>query len=180
MRITVSGPPGSGTTNLGTGLAERLKCKYVSAGDVFRAHAKARGMDLLEFSSLCESDPDVDKAIDDDQKRIAAENENIVLEGRLAGYMVDFADIRIYLYASPDCRARRIVDREDKSYETAKHETEVREESERKRYYEYYNIDIANLSVYDIIVNSEKWGKEEIADYVLSEIENFKKHKGLK
>ena len=166
MRITVSGPPGSGTTTLSRAIAEKHNLKFVSAGDIFREHVKASGLDILDFSKLCESDPKVDKAIDADQKRIGETTDDIILEGRLAGHMVSNADLRIWILASIDCRAARIADREEKSYEKAFSETKAREQSERDRYKSYYGIDIDDLSIYDMVINSEKWGKEELAQVV--------------
>jgi cytidylate kinase len=70
MRVTVSGPPGSGTTSLSKKLSETFSFKFISAGEVFRSLAKERGMDLIEFGKLCESDPEVDRLIDERQKEI--------------------------------------------------------------------------------------------------------------
>ena len=166
MRITVSGPPGSGTTTLSRAIAEKHGLKFVSAGDIFRAHVKASGLDIIEFSKRCESDPAVDKAIDADQKRIGESSNDIILEGRLAGHMVSNADLKIWISASLDCRAERIAEREVKKYDKALSETKAREKSEKDRYKSYYNIDIDDLSIYDLVINSEKWGKEELAEVV--------------
>jgi len=166
MRITVSGPPGSGTTSLAKAIAEKYGIRLVSAGDVFRQNAAERNMDLLSFSKLCESDPSVDKKIDADQKKIGEENSDIIIEGRLAGHMVSNADLRIWVLASADCRAHRISDREEISYEIARHDTDIREKSECDRYMKYYGIDIRDLSIYDLVISSEKWGKEELAQVV--------------
>jgi cytidylate kinase len=173
MRITVSGPPGSGTTSLAKAIAEKYGIRLVSAGDVFRQNAAERNMDLLAFSKLCESDPSVDRKIDEDQRKIGEENSNIIIEGRLAGHMVRNADLRIWVLASSDCRAHRISDRENISYEVAKHDTDIREKSECDRYKKYYHIDIHDLSIYDLVISSEKWGKEELAsvvDYAIGKI----------
>ena len=175
MRITVSGPPGSGTTTLSRAIAEKHGLKFVSAGDIFRAHVDESGMDILEFSKLCESDPSVDKAIDADQKRIGESSDNIILEGRLAGHMVSNADLKIWILASLDCRAARIAEREEKPYEKAFSETTTREKSEKDRYKSYYDIDIDDLSIYDLVINSEKWDKKELAevvDFAISRIKN--------
>ncbi len=166
MRITVSGPPGSGTTSLAKFISEKYSLQIISAGEVFRTLAAEKGMDLIDFGKLCEKDPHVDKQIDERQKEIGESESDIIIEGRLAGHMVKNADLKIWILASADCRAHRISDREDISYEKAKHDTDIREKSECDRYLKYYNIDINDLSVYDLVISSEKWGKEELASVV--------------
>ncbi|MBP2133145.1 cytidylate kinase [Methanomicrobium sp. W14] len=174
MKITISGPPGSGTTSLAKYLSSKYSFELISAGEVFRSLAREKGVSLIEFGELCEQNPDVDRLIDEKQKEIGESKENIIIEGRLAGRMVGNADLRVWIAASPDCRAERIAEREGVSFESAKSETFVREKSESERYKKYYNIDICDLSVYDLVISSEKWGKEELARVVDSAVENLK------
>ncbi|RLE58590.1 MAG: cytidylate kinase, partial [Thermoprotei archaeon] len=64
MRITVGGPPGSGTTTFSKELAKRLSLRYVYAGEIFRKEAKRRGLTLEEFSRLAEENPEIDRSLD--------------------------------------------------------------------------------------------------------------------
>jgi cytidylate kinase len=166
MRITISGPPGSGTTSLARYLAEKHEYQLISAGEVFRSLAAEKGMDLGEFGRLAEHDPAVDKMIDARQKEIGEANDDIVIEGRLAGMMVDNADLRIWVAASIACRAERIADRDGLPLSEAELLTEERERCEALRYEKYYGIDINDLSVYDLILRSEKWGRVELGAIV--------------
>ena len=59
-------------------------------------------------------------------------------------------------------------------FEASKAETIVREKSEAERYRKYYGIEINDLSIYDLVINSEKWGREELAFVVNTAIENIK------
>lgn len=162
MRITISGSPGSGTTSLGKALAERHGLRYLSAGEVFRSLAKEHGMDLAAFGKLAEENPEIDLKIDARQKEIGEASDDIILEGRLAGWMVENADLKILLYASPDCRAERIAERENLTSEEACAATVDREACEAARYMEYYEIDIVDPSPYDIVINSETFNQEEV------------------
>ena len=158
MRITVSGLPGSGTTSLSRYLAERHGFTMISAGEVFRQLAKEHNMELARFGDLARNDSSYDKMIDARQKEIAEANNNIVVEGRLSGWMVDNADLKIWIYAPIGCRIKRIVFRDQVAdEETAKSLTLEREQCEADRYRSYYNIDINDLSIYHIILNSEHW-----------------------
>lgn len=157
MRITISGPPGSGTTSLAKYLAEDHGFRIVSAGEMFRALAKEHGMSLAEFGKRAESDPAVDKLIDARQKETAEEEDDIIAEGRLSGWMISNADLRIWLSASLDCRTKRISVRDEEDEAHARAHTEERQVCEQKRYLAYYNIDINDLSVYDLVLSSERW-----------------------
>ena len=166
MRITISGPPGSGTTSLAEHLAGVNGFDLISAGEVFRQLAKERNMNLAEFGKLAEKDPSVDRMIDERQKEIGESRDNIVIEGRLAGWMISNADLRIWVLASQSCRAERIAEREGLDPETAYAMTLEREVCEAGRYMEYYDIDITDLSAYDLVISSEKWGRMELAAVV--------------
>ena len=99
--------------------------------------------------------------IDARQKEIAGERDNIIVEGRLSGWMVTDADLRIWLFAPIGCRVKRIVVRDQIADEmTAERITLEREECEAGRYRNYYNININDLSIYHVILNSEHWGVE--------------------
>ena len=161
MRITVSGLPGSGTTSLSRYLSERHGFSMISAGEVFRQLAREHAMGLAEFGRLAQENPEFDKMIDARQKEIAAGRDNIIIEGRLSGWMVTDADIRIWLFAPIGCRIKRIVFRDQiADEESAERITIEREVCEAARYRSYYNIDINDLSIYQIILNSEHWNIE--------------------
>jgi CMP/dCMP kinase len=158
MRITVSGLPGSGTTSLSRYLAERHGFSLISAGEVFRQLAKEHDMELAEFGRLAEGNPSFDKMIDERQKEIAKQRDNVIIEGRLSGWMVPEADLKIWLFAPIGCRIKRIVFRDHiVDEETAGAVTIERERCEAGRYQSYYDIDISDLSIYHLILNSQHW-----------------------
>lgn len=158
MRITISGPPGSGTTSLSRHLAAEHNLQLISAGEVFRQLAREKGMDLAAFGELAENDPSIDLMIDARQKQIAAEQDDIIVEGRLSGRMVEQADLRIWLNAPLACRVGRIAFRDSvTSEEKAMALTREREVCEAKRYMMYYQIDINDLSSYHLVLNTERW-----------------------
>jgi len=171
MRVTVSGPPGSGTTTVAEALSSRFSLDHVSSGDVFRSMADERGMSLAEFGRAAEEDPEIDKEIDARQREIARENDDLVLEGRLSGWMADEADARVWLDAPVEVRAERVADREEQTPEEARAEIEKRQESEAKRYEEIHGIDIEDLSIYDLVVDTSNWGEEGVVDVVTTSVE---------
>ena len=167
MRITVSGLPGSGTTSLSRYLAEHHDFSMISAGEVFRQLAVEHNLELAEFGRLAEQDESYDKMIDARQKEIAAQRDNIIVEGRLSGWMVSDADLKIWLIAPIGCRIKRIISRDHVADEkTATAITSERERCEAGRYRSYYDIDINDLSIYHIVLNSEHWGVAELGAIV--------------
>ncbi|HVP95380.1 MAG TPA: AAA family ATPase [Methanoregulaceae archaeon] len=167
MRITVSGLPGSGTTSLARYLSQKHNFQLISAGEVFRQMAKEHSMTLAEFGELAERDPAIDKKIDLRQKEIAESRDAIIVEGRLSGWMVPSADLKIWLNAPISCRIKRIQFRDVvEDEETALCTTIEREKSEATRYRMYYDIDIADMNPYHIILNSERFGIDELGAIV--------------
>jgi cytidylate kinase len=174
MLITVSGPAGSGKSTLAGSLAKELGYEHVSGGDIFREIADERDMTPLELNRLAEEDDQIDRDLDRRLRSIAREKEYLVLESRLAGWMAgDYADFRIWLDAPLDIRAGRIADREEKSLETAKEETQARADSEALRYEDYYGIDIADLSIYDLVINTARWPPEGVLSLSLAAVNSY-------
>ena len=174
MLLTVSGPPGSGKSTNAAALAAAFDLDHVSGGDIFRELAAERGLSPVEFNELAEEDDQIDRDLDARLREIAVEDDDVVLESRLAGWLAgDHADVKIWLDAPLAVRAERIADREDKSVAVAREETERREQSERKRYQEYYNIDIADLSIYDITYNTARWGPEAVQRMLVTAVEAY-------
>jgi cytidylate kinase len=171
MLLTVSGPPGSGKSTTATALADDLDIEHISGGDIFRDLAAERGLSLAEFNELAEEDDSIDRDLDRRLREIAVEEDDVVLESRLSGWLAaDYADIRVWLDASLDVRAARIADREEKTVAEAKEETEVRAASEAQRYREYYNIDIDDRSIYDLVVNTGRWSESAVPELVISAV----------
>ena len=167
MIITIGGLAGTGTTTLAEVLSEKLNVPYISAGFIFREMAAERGMTVLEFGEFAEGNDDIDKEIDKRQAEKAKLAENLIIEGRLSAFFVENADLRICLMTPFDVRSKRIAQREDKSVEIAKEEIITREKSEALRYKEIHNIDISNMEIYDLIVNTDSFDPESISEIII-------------
>lgn len=134
-------------------------------GDIFRKCASDRCMSLEEFGVIATCNEKIDLEIDEMQKKIAREKDNILIEGRISGFLID-ADLKVWLKAPLEIRAQRIAKRECKSVERSLEETSVREACERERYLKYYDIDVKDLSVYDLVIDSSKFSAKEISEIV--------------
>ena len=167
MIVTIGGLAGTGTTTLAEVLSEKLDVPYISAGFIFREMAAEKGMSVLEFSEFAEGNDDIDKEIDKRQAEKAKSSDNLIIEGRLSAYFVDNADLRIWLMTPFDVRSQRISQREEKSVEVAKDEIIIREKSEALRYMEIHNIDINNMEIYDIIINTDSFDPQSISEIII-------------
>ncbi len=167
MIITIGGVAGSGTTTAAKVLSERLDYPFLSAGAIFRQMAEEHGMSLIEFNKYSENNTNIDIELDKRQAQIAHESENLIVEGRLSSYFID-SDLKIWFNAPLDVRAQRVCDRENKSIEQAKKEILTREESEALRYKDIHNIDINNMDIYDLIINTNSFNPDSIVEIILT------------
>ncbi len=172
MRITISGLPGSGTTTVAKLLSKELSMELISAGEMFRQIANEKRLKLEQFSKLAENNDDFDRQIDEKQGEEAMKRENVIVEGRLSGFFVPDADLKIWLEAPVEVRARRIAGREGTAYEEALFTMKNRERSEHKRYEKYYGINLDNLSIYDLIIDSSGWSESDIVEMIKVAVKN--------
>lgn len=152
--ITVSGLHGTGKSTYAKAISEEFNLRHVSAGALFRQVALERGMSIEELSRTAERDKEIDRLIDDRTRREASV-ENVILDGLLAGWMArDNADLKIYLKCPDDVRIHRIAERDGITYEKARKTTTFREGAEKKRFKRLYDIEMNDLSIYDLIINT--------------------------
>ncbi len=166
MIITISGSPGTGTSTLSRSLCAELDLRYVNSGELFRKIASEKNISVRDMNRLAEKGPEIDYLIDDAQKALAKEGGGI-FEGRLSGHLLA-ADLKVALKTDLRKRAERISKREAKLLEDAMSETRQREESEARRYKMYYNIDINDYSVYDLVVDTGKFDEAATLAIVLT------------
>ena len=176
MRITISGPPGSGKTTACSKLSEVLGLEAVVFGKIFRELAAEKNLTLGELGAIAEKDPSIDEMIDSRILEIARAHQDIILESRLSAYMLTRHGIpayRILLEASPDVRMARVGLREGETLEQATANTLERQKSEAKRYMQYYGIDIQDRSVYDLVLNTDNLTPDEVLQTILDGVRGW-------
>jgi len=145
----------------------------VSAGEIFRKLAKQRNMTLEAFSALAETDPGVDKMLDE-RTRAEAMKGGVVIDAQLGAWMArDLADLKLLITAPDEVRFRRIARRDGRSYESAQKETLARELIQKRRYKKYYGIDVDDLSVYDLRIDTGSESVERTKAEVVRAVRQF-------
>jgi cytidylate kinase len=171
--ITISGLPGSGKTTVARLVAQALGLEHVYAGDIFRRQAEAHGLTLEQYARRAETDHSIDRALDEQMRRRAAQG-SAVLEGRLAAFMADEAEVpalRVFLSASEAVRAKRIVGREGGDPKERLREIQAREDSDARRYREIYGFDYHDRTRYDLVLDTHGRDPEEVARAIVDAAE---------
>lgn len=156
--ITISGLAGSGTTTVCDRLCARLGWAYVNAGAVFRGLAQEAGLNLAELGRRAEADGCIDRQLDRRLVAQARERAPVVVEGRVTGWMAQrhqLPALKVWLQAALAVRAERVGQREGKPLAQALAETRQREASEAQRFAAHHQIVLSDLSVYDLVVDTE-------------------------
>ncbi|MDR1215534.1 MAG: cytidylate kinase family protein [Treponema sp.] len=165
IRIAISGKSGCGNTTVSRLAAEKLGIKFINF--TFRSLAQERGLDLRKALDLADKDDTWDKEIDRRQVSLALEG-SCVLGSRLAIWMLPQADLKVYLKASPEARAGRIIKREGGTLEEVVRFTTERDSRDRERYLKLYNIDNDVFGFADLVIDTDKLSPEAITELIIS------------
>jgi cytidylate kinase len=170
--ITVAGPHGSGRSTQARFIAESFDLRYISAGMVFRERAEELGLSLEEMSRKASVDRDFDNYLDARTKE-ESRRGGVVIDATLSGWMAEDPDLRIYLSCPLDERVRRIAEREGRALGEVDGETRFREENELRRFRELYRVDLEDLSIYDLAVNTGLFDADGVARILIKVIDEY-------
>lgn len=154
LKIAISGKSGCGNSTASKLLAQTLGLKLINY--TFRNMAQEMGIEMRELCAMAEKDEKWDRDLDARQVEYA-NGGDCVLGSRLAIWLLPGADLKVYLTASGETRARRIAGRDDGLYEAVLAETLERDRRDRERYLRLYGID------------NDKW--QDLADLVIDTTE---------
>lgn len=167
--VTISGLPGSGTSTACALLREKLGWSYVNAGQIFRDLAREAGLSLAEFGRRAEGDASIDRELDARMVEIAQTaraGEPIILEGRVTGWMAarsELPALKVWLDAAAETRAARVGSRDGEEAAAALENMVSRQASEAQRYRQHHGIEIGDLSIYDLVIDTSLYPPAEVA-----------------
>ncbi len=168
MRVAISGKSGCGNTTVSTMVARQMG--YPLINFTFRNLAKERGVEFWDLCKLAEKDDSIDRELDARQVAMAMETTDCVLGSRLAIWVLKEADLKVYLTATTEERARRIQKREGGTLSQRMDETRRRDENDSARYKRIYGIDNTDPSVADMVIETGDLTPEQIASMIIGEI----------
>ena len=167
VRVAISGKSGCGNTTVSTLLAEKLGVKLINY--TFRQLAAEKGLTLAQVIENARTDDSYDIFVDNHQVELARA-EPCVLGSRLAIWMLKEADLKVYLFASDETRAKRILNREGGDLQKIKDFTAMRDSEDTRRYKKIYNIDNNDYSFSDLIIDTAKFNPEQIVEIIIAEL----------
>lgn len=167
LRIAISGKSGCGNTTVSTMLARRLGVNLINY--TFRSLAQDTGLTLAEIIERAKTDDSYDRQVDTRQVELAME-DSCVLGSRLAVWMLEEADLKVFLLADEEVRARRILNREGGNLEEIKAFTAMRDREDSQRYQRLYNIDNNNYSFCQLVIDTACHNPEEIVELIIQEL----------
>lgn len=132
--------------------------------------AAEHGMTLADFGVYAADQPIVDVELD---RRLAdrAHQGDVVIESRLAGWIIHnerLDGLAVYLDCDDATRAERVAAREGSTLEQALAENTEREKVEHDRYLALYGIDLSDLSIYDLVLDTAANDAESVAAAIVS------------
>jgi cytidylate kinase len=165
IKIAMSGMSGCGNTTVCKIVAGRLGLKFINF--TFRSLAQEKGIDFNKVLELAAKDDSWDREVDSRQVQLARESGGCVIGSRLAIWMLEEADLKVYLRATAETRAARIVKREGGNPDEIAAFTAERDRRDNSRYIRIYNIDNYKYEFANLIIDTDNITPDEIARMII-------------
>jgi cytidylate kinase len=157
--------------------------RVYGGGDALKEVAASRGYtpkgadwwdtpEGLRFLAERAENPEYDKEVD---KRLieALKQGGVVVTSYTLPWLTDIG-IKIWLSASVESRAKRMVERDRIGYKEALEIVRRRDEENRKLYKKIYGIEFGkDLSVFDLVLNTDRLSKEAVIEVVEAFVKQF-------
>lgn len=174
--ITIAGRPGSGKSTTAKLVAKNLGFDHFSSGELFRALAKERNIDLMTANLSSEENAEIDHLVDGRLRDMGAKGNNLVIDSRTAWHWMPLS-FKVFLTLDFEVAAKRIISAIDKrklSNEGIPQDPgeyasilKARLESENRRYKALYGIDPLDMSNYDLVIDTELNSPEEVVRTII-------------
>lgn len=170
--IIVNGRAGSGKSTIIKKLSEALQLPAVDVGQMFRAAARERKMELPTFIQYRNTHPEIDREIDGRVMKAIRGGDKIV-QSRTIPHLFKKKKqpyFGIFLDVTPETQAKRLSARDNISVDRARRDNAKRDAADRALYQKVYGIDINDLSVYHLVVATDDQTSEQTAQFILAKL----------
>jgi cytidylate kinase len=178
IRITITGDLGSGKSTICSILSKMTGVEAFSTGKVQRRIAEKYGMSTTELNIYMETHPELDHEIDDELTRLAAEQQDVIIDSRLAWHFA--ADtFKVQAIVDATIAAERIMgDDRGKAESYASLDDAIRQlvertASENYRYQQLYGVNCQDEGNFDFIVDTSLASPDEAARAIMSAREDW-------
>ena len=172
MIITITGKPGSGKTTVAKALAEKLGFKHYSVGDMRGQLATEKGMTIDELNEIGKKEDWTDKEIDNRIAELGKSSDNLVVDGYMAWHFIPnsikiFFDVDLKVAAERIFKNQRPDEKHQDNVDDVYEMINNRMENNLERYKKWYDIDLHDLSQYDLLIDTSDLTFEQCMDTVL-------------
>jgi len=175
LTITVSGLSVSGKDTIAKEIAHHFKLEFINTGDIIRKFAKKKGVSLKGATRILPAKIDL---IADKQILDLAMKGGYVIAGRLAGWAAgDFSDCKIFVDCRNSVRAKRLSQRNSLTLSQAQKALTQRDNRDQERYQRLYRVNLKQKKIYDLIIDNNKQGIEEVKRKTIQMLKKFLKNK---
>jgi cytidylate kinase len=168
LTIVLCGLAGSGKSTTAKLLARRFKLRRASAGDIFRAIAKKRGMSPIELGRYAAKHPAFDRTIDAHLVK-EARRGNVIIDGRTTGYLtrkLRIPALRVFLAVNPAVSAKRVAKRDGVTVAEALRKSRLRERENNRRLHRLFGLDTSDQSYYDVVIHTDDYAPKEVVQII--------------
>jgi cytidylate kinase len=182
--VTITGDLGSGKSTTAKALAALWGAFYHSAGSAQREIARRRGLTILELNQLEEADPTIDREIDSFFASLREKSGDVVVDSRMAWHFLP-ESFKVRLTVDPQIAAARIKGDSGRVSEAASSSLQetwdlmrARRESEKKRFREFYGVDIEDNRNFDLVVDTSALSPDSVMERLTTAAQTFFSSRG--
>lgn len=174
--ITIAGRPGSGKSTASKTVASKLGYEHFSSGDLFRAVASERGIDVHQANLVAEKEKEIDFLVDQRLRDIGIEQDQVAIDSRMAWHWMPFS-FKVFLDLDLLIAADRIIRNMDPARLEVEHVPnsakeyanilQLRLDSEAKRYENLYQVNPYDKKNYDLVIDTGENNAEQVVEKIL-------------
>ncbi len=183
-KISLAGDLGSGKSTAAHIVIDELGMEYYSTGNIFRGLAEKYGVDVKTVNKMAETDPVIDKEVDDGLVALSRDPRALLIDSRMAWHFVKgtfkiYLTVELMVAASRIHAANRAVEHFESVEATAENMKE-RRASENKRYFEKYGVQSEDHTNYDLVLDTTYITPGQVADCMVESFHAWQADKTAK